>query len=353
MMRSMGMGRFTWVLVIVLLTGGMAGAFAQSAPSGGGGEAAKVVGEMGLPAEKATAALALVDGFLGQMQQSGKDLLAFLSPKTPEQLLDPQVSTRIEQLQKSFALKLERFHLDLADIAGEEMATKVAARFKAIVPQVLIGDGKTDPPQHASPAHPAAPAVAAPAAVAQAAPPVTSAPGKPQEVPLGSGGTAALPSLDLQVTGNTGGGASGQMGGMMDMMSSMMSMMGGKGGMASDPNGGMSGMSNAPSAASMPGMNNNAAMGSMPGTGASTAGGAAAPDAALSSQLLSTNALLTQLLSMLSSQPGGITPAQLQTVNQLLANQATLLQLLLKNTGGTAATGATGGAGGMSGMSGM
>ena len=176
-MRSARIRRFSWILAAVLSIAGLAGAYAQPTPLAAPGGATAVVNELNLPSDKAAAALKLVDGFLGQMQQSGKDLLAFLSQKTPEQLLDPQVSSRIGQIQKGFSLKFERFHLDLADIAGEEPAAKVVSRFKAIVPRVLMGDGDADPPVHAS-----APHSAAPAGVAQAGPP-GGAPAAPQRVP--------------------------------------------------------------------------------------------------------------------------------------------------------------------------
>ncbi len=191
-------------------------------------------------------------------------------------------------------------------------------------------------------------------AYAQATPPVSaaapsSAAGKPKEVPLGSSSAgAALPSLDLQVSDSTGGSSSGSMVDVkmgMEMKSPMMGM--GSGGMSvketeevkiSPPMGPMMGMG------SMAGMNSNASM-----TGMTGMSGAVAPDA-LSSQLLSTNTLLTQFLAKLSSQPGGISPAQLQTINQLLANQATLLQLLLNSGGSSGAASASMPSNGMSGM---
>ena len=179
-----------------------------------------------------------------------------------------------------------------------------------------------------------------------------SAADKPKEVPLGSGSGAALPSLDLQVSGDTGGSASGSMMAMeMGMEMNMKSPMAGMG------SGGISVKESevvqvSPPMGPMAGMGNMAGMNGM--------GPTAAPGGELSQQLLATNALLTQLLATLASQPGGLQAAQLQTVNQLLANQAALLQLLLKSGAGAPAAASaampSGGMGmgmGMMGMGGM
>ena len=326
-----------WALAAVLLVTGLAGAYAQ--PSSERGEVNALVKELGLPADGAEAARKLIRVFLGEMQDSGREMLDYLEEKRPEQLLDPQVAARIGQIQKGFALKLEHFHLDLSDLAGEEKAGRVVARFRAVAPQVLLGDGTAAQPAMA---HASAPGASTPPA---SLPPADSG-GKPAEVPLGSAPIA--PNLDLQLPGPAAGasGSQGGMGGMMEMMSSMMGMMGGMGGTPpAGPGAAMPGMGSA-------GGSSSSSMAAMPGMAA-----AAAPGGELSGQLLATNALLTKLLATLSAQPGGIQAAQLQTINQLLANQAALLQLL--QGGGAAAPSAPAApaaparAGGMSGMSGM
>ena len=184
-------------------------------------------------------------------------------------------------------------------------------------------------------------------AFAQPAP--SASPARPAEVPLGSGAPAAA-NLDLQLPANGGGSSPG---GMMDMGMAMdqqeMAMeMGMMSNMMAMEMGAMPGMGSA-------GGSSSSSMAAMPGMAA-----AAAPGGELSGQLLATNALLTKLLATLSAQPGGIQAAQLQTINQLLANQAALLQLLLKSGAGAPAAATAsmppGGMGmgmGMMGMGGM
>jgi hypothetical protein len=149
-----------------------------------------------------------------------------------------------------------------------------------------------------------------------------------KEVPLGSPGST---SLDLQISGKTSGsGSAGQEGQMMaDMMKMAQSMMGSGMGMAE-----MGGKSGASSMGAMPGMGGASSIAAMPGMGGSTAA-TDSLNGQLAQQLLVTNSLVTQLLASMASSnaPAGTLQTQLSLVNQLLANQAAMMQTLAGSPG--------------------
>ncbi len=291
-MARMEMNRIKWAAAVLLLAG-LIGAYGQSGPVGST-EAGTLVGALGLPQQSAERALKLTDRFIGQTLESGKAMAALLSQQKPERLLDPQMAAKIGQIQKEYGLKLQRFQLDLADIAGESSAAQLVSRLKTAVPSVLL-EVEAGPAVGSTP-------VAAPAAHAMPG----AAAGKPQEVPLGNAGAGAL---DLQVNSPSSGMAAD----MIKMEQSIMKSMMGMGAMQT-----AAGTSN---------------MGGMPGMN----GSAAAPNSQLTQQLLSTNSLIAQLLATLatSTAPSGVLRSQLQLLNQLLANQASMLQLLAGAAGGS------------------
>ncbi|MFZ2782218.1 MAG: hypothetical protein WAZ31_09280 [Rectinemataceae bacterium] len=307
------------------------GAFAQAAVvTEGGIDVPAMVKDLGLPKDKAEAATTVINGFVGQIQESGKALVALLSQKKPEQILDAQVSAKIVQVQKNFALKFEKFKLDLADVAGEANTIAVAVKFKALIPVVLLPETAT-----------------APAAVPSAAPlSSTAASKKPAEIPLGSAPMASMPtsttnggsSLDLSVDVAPGAGSSGGMDAMekgeamgMDMMAMEddaamkgMDMMGMMEKMPMDSMMGMMAMEDDK-------MSNDPmqimAGGSMPASGNP---GATDPVVAqLLIQLQATNNLMSQILSSPASAGSASAQVQVQLLVQLSASQTALIRQIL------------------------
>jgi hypothetical protein len=134
---------------------------------------------------------------------------------------------------------------------------------------------------------------------------------KPSETPLGSTSTASLPANpDPQEVGATAGGVSVH---MAETESVSVNL----------------------------GMVNDIMKNVMARRGPWMSSPEAAPDALstqLGQQLLVTNSLVAQLLAIMtsSSAPKDVVKSQLQLLNQLLANQAAMLQLLAGSAGGGA-----------------
>jgi len=307
--------------------------FAQTAPTAGTFDVPAIVKDLGLPADKAESAGKLINDLIGQVQDSTKSLIALLGQKKPEQLLDPQVSQKIVQVQKSFTLKFEKFQLDLADIAPQAKVDVAVARIRESVPKILF-DNST-------------PAVAQMAAMPSTNITVAPAAKKPAEVPLGSAPVgmampAAAPaasSLDLSMSTDPAA-TSGGMGMMEDdkmpmpMDAGMMPMMEDDK-MPMPMDGGMMGMDKMP----MPMDGGMMDMGMAQGASAQAMGTSMAPAAGASSsmndqllkQVQATNALIQQMVSSLATQTGAAAQAQMQLLGQLLANQNATIQLILNN----------------------
>ena len=308
--------RFALAFTVFTFVAGM-GVFAQATVVAEGGiDVPAMVKDLGLPKDKAEAATTVINGFVGQIQESGKALVALLSQKKAEQILDAQVSAKIVQVQKNFVLKFEKFKLDLADVAGEANTITVAVKFKALIPVVLLPETAT-----------------APAAVLSAVPlSSTAASKKPAEIPLGSAPMASMPasttnggsSLDLSVDVAPGAGSSDGMDAMEKGAAMGMDMMGMMEKMPMDSMVGMMAMeddkmSNDP----MQSM----ASGSMP---ASSNPGATDPVVAqLLIQLQTTNNLMSQILSSPASAGSASAQAQVQLLIQLSTSQTALIRQVL------------------------
>lgn len=292
-MRNLGLRNRMFVLIVVLAVAAAAG-MAQGVPPAGGIDTAGLVKEMALPKDKADAATRILEDFTAQLQEASRSMVALLTAKKPEQLLDPQLSARIQQIQKTFSLKFEKTQLELADAVGEDKALAAAAKLRSAVPSILFDPAAASVPRQV--------ALAPPAGAPSGA--------KPAELPLG-----AAPSLDLAVKADpsSASGGMGSMGGMMGMMDNMMGMMSGM----------MSGMDKMQMGGS--GMAGGSSMAGMPATGS----GAGAMDKQLLQQFKATSELMAQMLASLASQASGPLQTQLGMLGQMLANQAAGMQLLM------------------------
>lgn len=164
--------------------------------------------------------------------------------------------------------------------------------------------------------------------------PNSTTPG-PNEVPLGTtpttpGGGTGSSSLDLQMPTNSnssmsGGGEMGMEKGMMDQMKGMEQMM---------------------MSMEMPMNNMNNGQMNMSGSGS------AGINSGVLAQLQASNAMIMQMLTTISSQSnGGINQAQFQILNQLLANQNVLIQMLGNSSMNMSPGQSNSGGGSMGGMS--
>lgn len=176
--------------------------------------------------------------------------------------------------------------------------------------------------------------------------PNSTTPG-PNEVPLGTtpttpGGGTGSSNLDLQMPTNSnssmsGGGEMAMMNQMMGMDKMMMGNMAGTMGMDKMMMGNMN-MNN------MNNMNNGQM--NMSGSGSADA------NSGVLTQLQASNAMIMQMLTTLSSQPNNAnTQAQFQLLNQILANQTVLIQMLNNNSMNMSSSQNNSGKGSMGGMS--
>jgi hypothetical protein len=283
-----------------------------------------------LPADKADSAGKLINDLIGQVQDSSKSLIALLSQKKPEQLLDPQVSQKIVQIQKSFTLKFEKFQLDLADIAPQAKTDAAVARIRGSIPKILFDNSTPVTAQMA----------AMPSANMTVTPPAAK---KPAEVPLGSApvgmtmpAASASPNLDLTMTTDPAA-SSGSMGmkedDKMPMDGGMMGMMDNDK-MPMPMDGGMMGMMDKGMAqgASAQAMGTSMAPAGMAPAGMTPAASVSSPmNDQLLKQVQATNALIQQMVALLATQTGAAAQAQIQLLGQLLANQNATIQLILNN----------------------
>lgn len=304
----------------------------------------------GLPQDKTNQALTLTSKFLGQVEQSSSALLKLLGSKAPGQQ-DANLNDQINLIQRDLNLKKQQYQLDLADLVGADNANKVIVVVDGAIPAVLQQTAVTA----AQPGHD-------PQAMASMnMPGMNNTPGTaPAEAPLGNGPMTPGPNgpnLDIQVNEQVNAGMGGMamdggtnnMTAMMDMMmknmtnmKSMMDMM--MGGM------GMMGMGNMSGSGtnSMPGMGNmGGSSTNMPGMGAMPMNNDMYRQ--LLNQLLANNALIQQQLSAATN--GSTNPATLQQLNQLMANQNSLIQMLImmqmqmNNSGSGMSSGSGGGMG--------
>jgi len=318
---------------------------AQVALAADAGNLTGLIRGFGLPQDKTNQALTLTGKFLGQVEQSSSSLLKLLGNKAPGQQ-DANLNEQINLIQRDLNLKKQQFQLDLTDLVGADNANKVIEVVNGAIPAVL----QQTPVVAAQPGHD-------PQGMAGMNMPNTNnTPGTPPsgtgttpgEAPLGS---TTAPNLDLQTNGGNSGmagmnmpGGTNNMGGMTNMMDMMMNnmnnmksmmdmMMGGMGNMGGASNNNMLGMGTMGNSTN----NNMPGMGSMPMNNDMYR--------QLLNQLMANNAWIQQQISAAN---GTTNPAALQQLYQMIANQNSLIQMLIMmqmNTGGSGSM--SGGSGGM------
>lgn len=244
----------------------------------------------------------LTRGLLLQLQDSNQELTKLITPQASGTAGDPRTAEKIGIIQRQFGLKLEQYHLDLADLIGAVNAEKIVAVIHGIIPQALLGKDFTVAGSHDEHGMPTG-TVSSPAAGA--------------ETPVNPG----LNRSDIQ------GGSSGN-----------------------PNNGSMNGMV-------MPGTQNMPNMSSVPNMSGMGIAGMDGINRQILIQLQSSNVMLLQMLTNLSSQAGnGNWQNQIQLIYQILANQSVLLQMLtnrLNNGPGEMSANKPGMGMGMSNMGGM
>jgi hypothetical protein len=364
-MRKNDFSMYTLLLIFGLVFGNGIITYAQAAESSAT-SLPKYIKAMGLSTGKMEQALKLTRDFLSQLQDANLELTKIMIPSESGSQSTPKAKEKLAWLKRSFGVQMKKYHANLEKLVGTARALRIAEKIHVIVPQVLIEElkmpgmnqnGKISKKTAPTPTALAnvtptskiltggakvktiltgltssAPDI--PAAMnsnTATTPLVTPAPtlmnNGPQEIPLGnlpgdltnpvgttsSSGAAglpgALPDLDLQIVGNSNS-ASGHdhgngdgMNGMDAMMSMMSGMMGNMGNMSTT--------------------NNNQAV-----------NGLDLINRQLVLQYLANNASIIQMLATLSYQEGKENlPLLLQPIYQLLANQATLIQILYANFG--------------------
>lgn len=364
-MRKHHLKVYTFILALLMVFPAAISTYGQTTKPSGMSLPEFIKG-MGLSKDKLEKTMNLTRDFLTQLQEANLELTNLMSPPISNSTLDPKAKEKIAQLKQRFGLKMNKYHADLESTIGQAKALQVADKIHKIIPQVLIegmnmpGISRSDKTAKETPTPQTAKVntivkntAGVNTKIANNTPvttntttftnkaanniPITTdkttAANKadttitattnngPQEIPLGNSlndPNSSSSNLDLQIVGNSNSSSNNGKG--MDGMDGMMGMMGMMGGMM----GNMGNMGN---------MNNNQSMNGME-----------LINRQLVIQLLSTNAMIVQMLAALSNQAGnGNLSNQLQPIYQILANQASLVQMLYSNLNtGTTITGQSG-----------